>query len=256
MKAMSVFSLRTGITKDTSRKLCRLVDACLMALPLLFISVGATLETIYNGYSRVVGTISDLVWGPWGWVQTLLFVFTGLVLMLLGWRFSILKAAQKNVRTVAGLMAVMGLAFLVIASCPTNAPGTDGTLISGIHKITAESLAVLFPVTCLACLPVFKSVNGKHMLYLLTLLAAVLGFALDIVGLAAVIGDANWLGAIERVVMANGLLWLGITGFELWTTGHQADRTEKVYSWYRPASQRVACYSREQRTRASKNTRA
>jgi hypothetical protein len=247
MKTMSVLKLIKGIPKDADRTVCRVIDASLMALPLLFISVGATLESVYSGYSRFVDTISDLVWGPYGWLQTLLFVFTGLILMVMGWRLAMLKAGNKNIKTVVALMAVMGLAFMVIAGCPTNAPGTDGTWISGIHKLTAEALAVLFPLTCLACLPVFKAINGKHLLYGLTLFAAVTGFALDFVGLAAVVGSADWLGAIERVVMANGLLWLGITGFELWMTEDRASGPEKAYAWYGPTARQATCCSRQHR---------
>jgi len=38
----------------------------------------------------------------------------------------------------------------------------------------------------------------------------------------AVYGDTKWIGAVERLVMLNGLVWLELVSFHLWSIDHKA----------------------------------
>ncbi len=219
-----------AITMATvTRTAGRAADLGMMAAPPCFVAVTAALETAHPAYSRVADTVSELVWGPYGWLETMLFCLFGLMLSFFAWR---LRGALGNglaVKIGTAAMALMGVAFLVIAVFPTRVPGSDETLTSLIHKHTAQSIAALFPLACFLLLPGFKCHSTYHRLYAGTVIAGTLGLAFNLAGLATMLTDIEWLGAIERAVLLNGLAWLSLTGYYLWLGGtHGAVRREKA----------------------------
>ena len=54
----------------------RIAGAAAMALPAAYLGISAPLESGYPGYSRISDTVSELVWGPSGRLETCLFVLT------------------------------------------------------------------------------------------------------------------------------------------------------------------------------------
>jgi hypothetical protein len=207
----------TGAGKAAARA----TDIGMTTAPLCFVSATAALESANPAYSRVVNTISQLVWGPYGWLETALFCLFGLMLLLFAWRLRGALCGRRLVKTGVAVMALLGVAFLIIAIFPTEVPGTEDTPVSLVHEYTAQTMAVLFPLCCFLLLPGFKNHSAYHRLYAGTMIAGVVGLGLDLFGLATMVTDTEWLGAIERAVLLNGMVWLSITGGYLWLGGRE-----------------------------------
>ena len=177
-----------GLNKATAGKAANMV---MMAIPLCFITVTTALENIHPEYSRVSNTISELVWGPYGWLETVLFCAFGFMLVAFAWKLK--KAVQHRLSVTIGVsaLALMGLAFFVIAVFPTEAPGTAETLTSAIHEHTAQAMAFLFPIACFLLLPGLKNDGAFPHLYASTFIAGAAGLILNIVGLVCVVGDGS-----------------------------------------------------------------
>jgi len=198
------------------RATMKFTDASVMGLPAVFLGLSALLESGYTGYNRILNTVSELVWGPNGWLETCLFVLAGLVLPLLAWRMWLVLSG-RNIRKVASLIiAVMGLAFITIAIFPTASPDSAPDMVSTIHEKAAQLIAFLFPCACALAACGLKNDPRFAMLYTCSLIASGLGLLLNVVGLVAIVADTEWLGAAERAVMMNGFIWLGVAGYNLW----------------------------------------
>ena len=231
MKAASILKSRNlgirspGLIKAT---ISRTADYVMLAIPLCFMAVTAALENIHPAYSRVANTISELVWGPYGWLETVLFCAFGLMLVVFAWKLHNAVESRFSAKIGVSALALMGLAFFIIAIFPTEAPGTAETLPSLIHEHTAQAIAFLFPIACFLLLPGLKNGGAFPHLYASTFIAGAAGLILNIVGLVCVVGDGSWLGAIERAVMLNGIVWLGIIGYGLVSCRKQDNKTVKA----------------------------
>jgi hypothetical protein len=86
----------------------------------------------------------------------------------------------------------------------SGAPPIDGT----IHTIASYGLGLLFPIAILLLAPSFKRTPNWKGIFIYTLIADVLGFAL-IVG--AIFGDQRgWFGLYERIIILNALVWVEV----------------------------------------------
>jgi hypothetical protein len=194
----------------------KFTDAAVMGLPAAFLGLSALLESGYTGYNRISNTVSELVWGPNGWLETCLFVLAGFVLPLLAWRLYLVLSGSNTRKITAALLGAMGMAFITIAIFPTTSPDSAPDMVSAIHERSAQLIAFLFPCACALTALGLKNDPRYAMLYTCSLIAAGLGLLLNIAGLVAIVAHTEWLGAAERAVMMNGFIWLGVTGYNLW----------------------------------------
>jgi uncharacterized membrane protein YdcZ (DUF606 family) len=86
----------------------------------------------------------------------------------------------------------------------TGAPPIDGT----IHTISSYSLGLLFPIAILALAPSLKSTPNWKNIFVYTLVAGVLAFAL-IIG-ALFTDQTGWFGLYERIIVANAIIWVEV----------------------------------------------
>jgi len=179
--------------------------ACL-AFPVAFIAATTALETYQPGYNRVANTISELVWGPVGWVENILFLAFAVTLAMFALR---MRAAFTP-------LAVAAIGFVIIAIFPTGAPGARPTMISLIHQYTAQGIALALPVACFCVAQKLKPSAEHRFIVTCNTTAGVIGILLNLAGFLAVYGETEWVGAAERLVMLNGLIWLQIISIFVW----------------------------------------
>ncbi len=180
--------------------------------PLALVLTTMVLETINSNYNRVGDTISSLVWGPFGPAQTVAFILFGIAVLAIAFRLA--RALAGTRWTVMGqlAMALIGIAFIIIAIFPTSAEPHAADIQGLIHKQTARSIAAIFPVAC-AFIGKAMSRHLEHKaIAQYSKAAALVGAFLLPAGALASFTDASWLGAIERVMLANGVLWIEVTG--------------------------------------------
>jgi hypothetical protein len=159
------------------------------------------------GYSLVGDSVSSFALTSLGWLQTICFLAMGLLLVIFvaGLYFNIRRA--RSFHAGITLLALCGFVLMLIAAFHmdhSGAPPIDGT----IHTIASYGLGLLFPIAILLLAPSFKRTPNWKGIFIYTLIADVLGFAL-IVG--AIFGDQRgWFGLYERIIILNALVWVEV----------------------------------------------
>jgi hypothetical protein len=112
-------------------------------------------------------------------------------------------------------MCLVGLGFIVIAVFPTSAPLQTPGVESAIHHLTVRVMSVLFPIACGFVAKGMRNNSLWRGMRTYTLVTAGVSSVLIPVGAVAVFTDASWLGAFERLMLGNGLLWMEVIGIQL-----------------------------------------
>ena len=167
--------------------------------------LAASLST--PGYSLVRNSVSSLALEPIGWLQSICFLAMGLLLEIFvaGLFFNIRRARGFHAGIV--LLALCGFVLMLIAAFHMDHPGAppiDGT----IHTIASYGLGLLFPIAILSLAPSFKSTPNWKNIFVYTLIAGILAFAL-IIG-AFFTEQTGWFGLYERIIIGNALVWVEV----------------------------------------------
>ncbi len=197
-------AVRSGV--ESALRLCsRILDIAAVAGPLVFLATAVFLEFAQPNFSPVRDTISSLVYGRFGWLQTAAFVVLGLTMIAMSIRAGTIMARRHPAILGQTMLSLMGLAFVVLAIFPTSSPLYQLGIEHEIHQQIVRVMSALFPLACMlvayGVLPRYPTVRGY------TMATAVVAMALIPVGAVAVLTDAPWLGAIERIILGNGLIW-------------------------------------------------
>jgi asparagine N-glycosylation enzyme membrane subunit Stt3 len=186
-----------------------------IAGPVLIVAITLVLESIQPGYDRVHDTLSRLVWEHLGWLETGCFLLFALVLVILAFHLNLLNIKGKSLRLSVVMVSLMSAGFVTIAIIPTNAPGEPATLTVFIHRFTAGLTCILFPVVCLSIARGLKDDPTSKRIRNFSLISGSIGIVLSIAGMLIIITETPWKGAIERIILANGILWIEIIGIRL-----------------------------------------
>jgi hypothetical membrane protein len=165
-------------------------------------------------YDLVYESISDQVFGPLGWLQTLSFYLFGILEIIFTLGFRRCMQQKRGFRTGIAVLFMIGLGFLIIASFHTDPPGYPRTLEGAIHIHAAEIIALLFPVACFLLAPSFKhDTRWKH-LFPYTIIAGIVGLVLA-VGRMRPMTQWVWFGLHERVMVLNAMIWMELAALRL-----------------------------------------
>jgi len=181
--------------------------------PLIIVLLTIILESIQPEYDRIEDTISKLVWLQFGWLETVCFYLFALVLAVLALNLNRLSVARRNLRFSSLIISLMSVGFIIIAIIPTNAPGEPTTLTVSIHRFTASGICLLFPIVCLSMARGLKGEISCKRIRDFSLVTGGFGIVLAIAGLLIIVTETPWKGAIERIILANGILWVIVVGF-------------------------------------------
>jgi len=193
--------------------------------PVIFAATTVVLESIQPGYDRIHDTLSRLVWGQYGWLETGCFFLFALVLAALALNLNQLNIARRSLRSAILMISLMSVGFVIIGIIPTNAPGEPTTLTVSIHRFTAGIICFLFPMVCLSIARGLHGDPTSKNIRVFSLVTGGTGIALSIVGLLVIMTDTPWKGAIERIILANGILWIEVVG--VWLLSNQ-NRSQKL----------------------------
>ncbi len=160
------------------------------------------------GYSLVHDSVSSLALTGIGWLQSICFLAMGLLLEIFvaGLFFNIRRSRAFHAGIV--FLALCGFVLLLIAAFHMDAPGAPRTTAGIIHTIASYSLGLLFPIAILSLAPSLKSTPNWKNIFVYTLIAGILAFAL-IVG-AFFTEQTGWFGLYERLIILNALAWVEV----------------------------------------------
>ena len=186
-------------------------DAGAITGPVVFIGVMVLLESLQPQFDPLRQTISALVWGPFGWLQTVVFYLFGLLLILLAAKIRRLVTGRLTAGSAAAALLLVGLGFTVVAICPTRAPDAPATVVSALHEISARAIVVVFPVaSLLTSVGLWRCRARKASAC--ALLAGIVGLALIAAGILLFTRNLPYIGLLERAMLVNGLVWLELVG--------------------------------------------
>ena len=165
-------------------------------------------------YSLLENSISSLALTKIGWMQTIGFLFLGLLVEVFtaGLLFNI-RGTRLFYLGIA-FFVFFGFAMLLIGAFRTDPIGADRTIEGHIHGLTAQAAFSLFPVALLCLLPSIKKDQNWQRLFRYTFVSAILAVILIIV--IKVYQEPNSaFGLMERFLVVNMILWVEIAAINL-----------------------------------------
>lgn len=166
------------------------------------------------GYDWVRDSISSLALTPMGWLQTIGFLITGLLveLFVLGLFLGIRR--RWGFGLSMGALVCVGFGLLLIGAFQTDPSGTPHTLEGTIHSVTATTVFTLLPIACLLLAPSLRSDPYWKSLFLYTIVASVLALVLVIMEVWLP-EQVSWFGLYERILVWNMVIWVGVVAVRL-----------------------------------------
>lgn len=191
---------------------------CLTALasttgPILFLILVLIVEAAQPGNNPIENTISTLVWGRLGWLQTIAFIVFGLLIATFGLR---LYTSSPKLTTKAGRVCLLliGLGFILLGIFPAVPPDIPKTPGSSIHTWISEVMSLLFLVALLLITVSLSRGSRQKGLFVYTLATTLLAFFLAIVN-ALLPRSSPHMGLAERILLLNGMVWIEVMSLRL-----------------------------------------
>lgn len=207
-------------TDDPQRQMTRGKQRLLTTLaivsitgPVLFWLILLLAQSLYPGYDPAAASISRLIFGRYGWLQTfnfcLLMVFT--VAFGTGVYISIVKS--KAGKLASALFIIMGLAQLATAIFRVNQdPFAPKTIAYNIHNWVFLTTAAAFPIGALLLVPSLKADKRWRLFAGFTIATGITALTL---GLYWVVAHPlapqlinPWFGIYERILLSIPLVWI------------------------------------------------
>jgi hypothetical protein len=229
---MVTFGLEEGMIMATSAKgvgeqssALRLLLACGVIGPLLFIVVFLIEGATRAGYNPLRQPISSLSIGDLGWTQRANFIITGF--LLLAFALGLRRALRPFRGTVWGpvLIGLAGIGLIgagIFIADPFNGypPGTPlvpttRTLHGVLHDLFGVPVFFGLPVACFVFGRWFARLGerGWAAYSVLTGFAMLAMFVLTSMGLNQVPGLADVAGVFQRVLLIIGFAWVALLAF-------------------------------------------
>jgi hypothetical membrane protein len=198
----------------------------------LFFAVFSVAGASRAGYDPLRHPVSSLEFGPSGWVQSVNFVLTGVLVVLFAWAARAIVRSVGGGRTVWILLTLVGLGLVGAGFFPPDPlsgypPGSaptapDPSLHRVLHDLFSTPVFTALPAAAvvmarrfarvrLRAWAVCSAVSAVAMvtLFVLTSVAFAQGSSLTPIG-----------GLLQRLTLATGFAWLALFG--VWSLRHEA----------------------------------
>jgi hypothetical protein len=212
-----------GILKNIERVLAHILGVLdafgILALagmmgPLVLVALDIAAAVSEPKYSLIRDSISALGLTSLGWIQTVGFVVFGLMVEIFTAGLFLNIRRRHLFDLGIGLLTFFGFGLALIGLFRTDPIGGLSTLSGRIHVWAAYSVLGLFPVALALLLSSIENDPNWRGLFHYTIITGILAFTLAI-GRLFLPQNISWFGLYERILVANVLVWLEITGIRL-----------------------------------------
>ncbi len=199
------------------QKAAILTSAAFAALgPIYFLASNAVAQFLHPTENPLAITVSFLVFGSYGWLQTSAFYILGISFIALA--AALVLKIKLKINFGAIVVFLVGVEFILVAGNHVQNPGTIITLSEKIHRDSAIAIVVMSPLACYLLAPSLKS-SGHRGLWIYSLIAGTIAVLTIIVGFLIPKVHSSFLGVFERILLLNGQLWGELICLRLiWTT--------------------------------------
>ncbi len=128
--------------------------------------------------------------------------------------FSFISSGRAVSGSVSRCLVFFGFALLLIGAFHTDALGVGRTIEGKIHGATATAAFWIFPAAILAMLPSLRKDPDWKSIFKYSIIACCLGVVL-VVTLGILPDETSWFGLLERIVVANMILWVEVAAIKL-----------------------------------------
>ena len=172
--------------------------------PVYFLASNTISQVLHPSQNPIAVTVSFLVYGSYGWLQTSAFY-------ILGISFIALAAAlvlKINARLHLGAVVVFltGVAFILVAANHVQIAGTTITFSEIIHRDSAIAIVVMSPLACFLLAPSLRT-SGHKGLWIYSIIAGSISVITIITGFLIPTAHSSFLGIFERIMLLNGQIW-------------------------------------------------
>ena len=198
------------------RKTALVTSASFAALgPVYFLASNAISQVLHPAQNPIAVTVSFLVYGSYGWLQTSAFFILGISFIALAAALVLKINARLNLGAV--VVFLVGVAFVLVAANHVQNPGTVITLSEIVHRDSAIAIVVMSPIACFLVAPSLKD-SGHKGLWIYSIIAGFIALATILIGFLIPKAHISFLGIFERILLFNGQIWGEIICIRLvWT---------------------------------------
>jgi hypothetical protein len=194
-------------------KHCRLLSLSGIIGPVAFIGIMLSLDIIQWETIPFLQTISDLVHGAFGWLQTLAFILIGVFFIIFA--VKLYSITRKKISSITGssFFGITSVGFLMIAAFPSEI-GNIGLSIQGlVHNSIAGIISASFIIGCLAFAHHFKKDPHWKPFWIFTMFTVFLCLASAIFWSVAPEPELKAVG--ERLLLISGFIWMLVISVQL-----------------------------------------
>lgn len=185
-----------------------------MAGPLVLAATDFSAALTSPAYNLVRDSISSLALTSLGWVQTIGFLAIGLLIEIFtaGLLYNVRRT--RGFHMAIALLVFFGFALLLIGAFRTDPLGVDRTIEGTIHGLAATLAFWIFPAAILVIAPSLRNDPNWKSIFRYTIVAAILALAL-VITLGVLPDETSWFGLLERIVVANMIIWVEVAAIKL-----------------------------------------
>jgi hypothetical protein len=191
--------------------------------PIYFVASNAIAQFLHPTENPIAVTVSFLVFGNYGWLQTSAFFILGISFLALAVAL-VLKINPKlntkiNPKLNLGTIVVflVGIAFILVASNHVQNSTAAITMSEIVHRDSAIAIVIMSPLACFLLAPSLKA-SGHRGLWIYSIIAGVIAVLTIIIGFTIPTAHSDFLGIFERILLLNGQVWGEIICLRLiWT---------------------------------------
>lgn len=181
--------------------------------PVIFIAILIALDVIQWQSLLILPTISDLVHGEMGWLQTVSFVLIGLVLFVFVLKLASITGKKFSALTGSSSFGITSIGFLMIAAFPSEI-GEIGNSIQGlIHNSIAGVISATFILGCIAFAHHFRKDPHWKSYWIYTALTVLLCLTFAISW--GVAPESQLQALSERLLLISGFIWMLVISVKL-----------------------------------------
>lgn len=197
--------------KTLNYKLTRALAISGIAGIALFWIVLLVAQSITPGYNPVKQSLSDLVLGPYSWLEVIDFILLAFVAIAMGLGLHYSMPGRASLLIAAVLFVLTAVGELIAAAFKVDVVKMPLSTHALIHQVGASIAGVAFPFALLTLWPSLKSEHWKGLADY-TLAVAISMLALEIareVLLSTTLLDP-WFGLYEKFLLANSSAWITV----------------------------------------------
>jgi len=184
-------------------------------------------EIFKEGYNPLMAPVSSLAIGPFGWIQSLTFIITGILIVLFA--FGLFKNSEREYKGVSKwgpiLIAICGIG-LIGAGCFTTDPMNgfpEGTALvvknpsfnSMMHQVFSSCLFFGLPLACYVFGNYFAIKRElRWLIYsFFSGIFFLIMFLITSLGFSQVEGLQYYAGLFQRITLIIGFLWIAMLSY-------------------------------------------